>query len=93
MNRHQRYHSRKPKGPVLVTPFLEAVATPTEKRGFVTSKFCGVVHHHPITVLGGMGRTVTPPARLRACYEHPVHPLPVVWQTVGFIGSLEGIRP
>jgi len=39
-----------------------------------------------------MGRTATPPARLLACFEHPVHPLRFKTQTVGSIGSPEGIQ-
>ena len=44
----------KPKGPVLVTPKSEAVASPTEERGFFTSEFSGQLHvcSRPIMVSG-----------------------------------------
>ena len=36
----------KPKGPVLQNTKSKAVATPTDKRGFVTPKFWGLVRPH-----------------------------------------------
>ena len=49
--------------------FGSAVATPTDKRGFVTPKFWGLVrpHRSPL-VLGGMAEAVTPGARLNPCF-------------------------
>ena len=77
------YTAAKPRGPVLVTPHSEAVQTPTDKRGFVTSKFWGLVRlRNPFMVSGGMGLPVRMAARLRACLKHPVHLLRVETQTV-----------
>ena len=46
----------KPKGPVRSNTFSEAVAIPTEKRDFVSSKFLGLVRlRRSCMVLGGMG--------------------------------------
>lgn len=53
--------------------FGSAVAAPTDKRGFVTPES---------SVLGGMGLPARMAARLNPCYEHPVHLLRVVAQTV-----------
>ena len=89
----QRYTASKPKGPVLQNAKLEEVATPTYKRGFVTPKFWGLVRLHlSLMFSGGMGRTVTSPARLLACFEHPTHLLRVKTQTVDYFGSPEGIQ-
>ena len=49
------YTARKPKGPVLVTPRSEAVAAPTDKRGFVTPKFLGLVRLHRPAMVSGVG--------------------------------------
>ena len=69
------------------------VAAPTFKRGFVTSKFWGLVRlRHPFMVSGGMGLPARMAARLQACLKHPVHLLRVQTQTVGFLDSLEGIQ-
>jgi hypothetical protein len=38
-------------------------------------------------VSGGMGRTVTPPARLSPCFEHPAHPLRFKTQTAGSLSQ------
>lgn len=69
------WHNRgKPRGPVLENTKLEEVATPTIKRGFVTPKFWGLVRlHRSPMVTGGMGLPVRMAARLRACFQHPVH--------------------
>ena len=73
----------KPKGPVLENTLDKAVATPTDKRGFVTPKFWGPVrpHRSPL-VLGGMAEAVTPGAWLYPCVQHPAHLLPLNRQTV-----------
>lgn len=63
----------KPKGPVLQNTFEPAVATSTDKRGFVTSRICRGGPSTP-TFMGGMARVATPGARLVPCFEHPVHP-------------------
>lgn len=58
----------KAKALVIETTFSEAVATPTEKRGFVSSKFLGLVRlRRSCMVLGGMGLPVRMAARLRTC--------------------------
>ena len=41
-----RYTAPKPRGPVLQNTKSKAVATPTDKRGFVTPKFWGLVRPH-----------------------------------------------
>ena len=67
------------------------VAAPTFKRGFVTSKFWGLVRlRHPFMVSGGMGLPARMAARLQACFQHPVHPLRLKTQTVAFFGSPVG---
>lgn len=67
------------------------VAAPTFKRGFVTSKFWGLVRlRHPFMVSGGMGLPARMAARLQACLKHPVHLLRVQTQTVAFFGSPVG---
>lgn len=66
--------------------FSEAVATPTDKRGFVSPKFWGLVRRHrPATVSGGMGKRATCAARLRTCHQHPAHLLRVMTQTVALV--------
>ena len=76
----------KPKGPVRSNTFSEAVAIPTEKRDFVSSKFLGLVRlHWPRMVLGGMGLPARMAARLRTCLKHPAHPTRVQTQTVALV--------
>ena len=88
-----RYTARKPRGPVLENTTPTEVATPTCKRGFVTSKFLARVRLHLVLMVsGGMGRTATSPARLLACFQHPAHPLRLKTQTVVFLGSPTGIQ-
>ena len=78
-------HTR-PKGPVRSNTFSEAVAIPTEKRDFVSSKFLGLVRlHWPRMVLGGMGLPARMAARLRTCLKHPAHPTRVQTQTVALV--------
>ena len=73
----------KAKAPVLQTPKPVAVAAPTEKRGFITPKFRGLVRLHlPIMVSGGLGKRATCAARLQACLKHPAHLLRVQTQMV-----------
>ena len=74
------YTARKPKGPVCRNAKHAEVAAPTYKRGFVMPKFRGVVRRRApfLVVSGGMGISARTAARLRACYEHPAHLLPVV---------------
>lgn len=78
------YISRKPRGPVLQNTLFEAVATSTVKRGFVSSKFWGLVRLcRALMVTGEMGLSVRTPARLRTCFEHLVHLMCFKTQTVG----------
>ncbi len=78
------YISRKPRGPVLQNTLSEAVATSTVKRGFVSSKFWGLVRLcRALMVTGEMGLSVRTPARLRTCFEHLVHLMCFKTQTVG----------
>ena len=72
----------KPKGPVRSNTFSEAVAAPTEKRGFVSPKFSRCRHSGIGMVSGGMGLPVRMAARLRTCLKHPAHLLRVQTQTV-----------
>ena len=56
------------KSMVIETTFSEAVASPTDKRAFVTPKFWGLVRlRHPSMVSGGMGLPARMAARLRTC--------------------------
>ena len=75
----------KPKGPVCEDTFSEAVAAPTEKRGFVSSEFSRCRHSGIGMVSGGMGLPVRMAARLRTCLQHPAHPLRVKTQTVALV--------
>ena len=73
---------------------LEEVAAPTFKRGFVTSKFWGLVRlRHPFMVSGGMGLPARMAARLRTCFEHPAHLLRVQTQTVDSLPLPKEPRP
>ena len=75
----------KPRGPVRSNTFSEAVAAPTEKRGFVSPKFSRCRHSGIGMVSGGMGLPVRMAARLRTCLQHPAHPLRVKTQTVALV--------
>ena len=57
----------KPRGPVIETTISEAVAAPTEKRGFVSSEFSRCRHSGIGMVSGGMGLPARMAARLLAC--------------------------
>lgn len=60
------------KARCLRNTFGSAVATPTDKRGFVTPKFLGLVRmYRPAMVSGGMGKRATCAARLNPCFSHP----------------------
>jgi len=63
-----RYTAAKPKGPVLKNTFSEAVATLTEKKGLVTSKFWGWCACIPHMVSDGVGLPVRMAAQLRMCF-------------------------
>ena len=67
---------------VLENTFGKAVATPTDKRGFVTPKFCGLVRLRRPMVSDGMGLPARMAARLNPCLQHPVHLLRVKAQMV-----------
>ena len=80
------YTAAKPRGPVLENTFSEAVAILTEKQDFVSSKFWGLVRlHWPRMVSGGMGLPARMAARLRTCFQHPVHLLRLKTQTVALV--------
>lgn len=77
------YIGSKPRGPVLENTKHAEVATPTVKRGFVSSKFRALrTFAHRSLVTGGMGISVRTAARLRACFQHPVHLLRLKTQSV-----------
>lgn len=78
------YIGGKPRGPVLENTISVEVATPTVKRGFVSSKFKAVLRlARRQMVSGGMGLPARMAARLRTCFQHPVHPLCLKTQKVG----------
>lgn len=74
------YIAGKPRGPVCRNAKSVEVAAPTVKRGFVMPRLLGQVRQlaSSLMVTGGMGISARTAARLRTCYEHPVHLLPVV---------------
>ena len=69
-----RYSSLKLKSPVLQNTTGNAVATPTDKRGFVTPKFKACTPFVQPMVAGGMGFFARKAARRYPCFEHPTHP-------------------
>ena len=83
----------KPRGPVRSNTFSEAVAAPTEKRGFVSPKFSRCRHSGIGMVSGGMGLPVRMAARLRTCFQHPAHPLRLKTQTVDSLFLQQEPRP
>lgn len=87
-----RYTARKPKGPVFETTFSEAVATPTDKRGFVTPKFWGWCVCTAIMVSGGMGLPVRMAARLRTCVSTSRPPAAIEAARGGFLAPPEGAK-
>ena len=77
------YTAAKPRGPMLENIKHAEVAAPTFKRGFVLPKFWGLVRLHWFRMVsGGMGLPARLAARLRACFQHPVHPLRLKTRTV-----------
>ena len=86
------YTARKPKGPVLENTTSEAVAAPTDKRGFVVPNFRGWRTCAASMVSGGMGLPARMAARLRTCFQHPAHPLRLKTQTVVFLATPEGAK-
>ena len=76
----------KAKAPVRSNTTSEAVAAPTEKRGFVSSKFLALVRLHRCRMVsGGMGLPARMAARLRTCLKHPVHLMRAQTQTVALV--------
>ena len=74
----------KPKGPALQNVFEPAVATPTDKRGFVTPKFSGLVRLHRSCMVYGHGGGY-PQGRPHGWFRvlnHHAHPLRVKTQRV-----------
>ena len=65
----------KPKGPVLENTIGNAVATPTDKRGFVMSEFVRYGVSRCGLVLGKMGLSARLAARRYPCFQHLAHPL------------------
>lgn len=72
------HNGRKPKGPVCRNAKSVEVAAPTVKRGFVMSELVRPALARAGMVAGKMGLSARTTARLRTCYEHLAHPLPVV---------------
>ena len=83
----------KPKGPVCRNAKSKRLQPPPESGALSCPNCWGWCVCTACMVLGGMGRTVTPPARLRACYEHPAHLSLCRSGAVDSLDSLEGIRP
>jgi hypothetical protein len=74
--------SPKPKGPALENAFGKAVATPTEKRGFVTPKFYGGPLR-PSMVYGRGGSYPQGHSHgFTRVFNHHAHPLRVKTQRV-----------
>lgn len=83
----------KAKALVIETTFSEAVATPTEKRGFVSSKLLGLVRlRRSCMVLGGMGLPVRMAARLRTCVSTSRPPAAIETANGGFLVTPEGAK-
>ena len=74
----------KPKGPVCRNTFGQAVATPTDKRGFAMPKFLGLVRLHRSRMVYGHGGGYPQgrPHGLSRVTNHHAHPLPFVRQRV-----------
>ena len=72
----------KPKGPVRRNTFGYAVATPTDKRGFVMSEFVRHGVAHAGMVAGKMGLPARMAARRIPCHQHLAHPLRVMTRRV-----------
>lgn len=87
------YSPPKPRGPVRSNTTSEAVAAPTDKRGFVMPEFPGLVRMHGSDMVsGGMGLPARMAARLRTCLKHPAHLMRVQTQTVDFLATPEGAK-
>ncbi len=84
----------KPKGPVFETTKPVAVLTSTEKRGFVTSKFLGLMRFaaSSLMVTGGMSLSARQATCLQAWFQHPVHLMRLKPLTVGCFDSPVGIQ-
>lgn len=74
----------KPKGSVLENTYGYAVATSTEKRGFVTSEFSEQPDCGCSMVLGEVGQTARLTARRIPCFQYLVHPNSLKTDRVGF---------
>ena len=74
----------KAKAPVLENTFGQAVATPTDKRGFVIPKFWGLVRLHLSQAVYGHGGGYPQgrPHGLSRVFNHHAHPLRVKTQRV-----------
>ena len=74
----------KAKAPVLENTFGQAVAAPTDKRGFVIPKFSGLVRLHLSRMVYGRGGGYPQgrPHGLSRVFNHHAHPLRVKTQRV-----------
>lgn len=74
-------------GPVFETTKSEAVATPTDKRGFVTPKFWGLVRLHLSRMVSGGDGANGNAARTASdvCFNILAHPLRLKPQTVALV--------
>jgi len=68
------HNETKPKGLMLENIFGNAVAAPTDKRGFVMSELVRFALARAGMVTGRMGHTVRLAARRYPCFQHPAHP-------------------
>ena len=76
----------KAKAPVCEDTLSEAVAAPTDKRGFVMSKFLGLVRlHQPSRFRAGWGYPQGHPHGFGRVFQHPAHLLRLKPQTVALV--------
>ena len=84
----------KPKGPVIETTTTSSGSNPHRGAGFCHARIPGMVRlHSPAMVSGGMGLPARMAARLRACFQHPAHPLRLKTQTVDSLFLQQEPRP
>ena len=88
-----RYTAPVQKCTVCSNAKSEAVASPTDKRAFVTSNFWRWLNSEPSMVSGEMGLPARMAARLRTCYYHLAPQMPVVRQTVDSLPLPKEPRP
>ena len=87
------HNAPKPKGPVTQKHHSEAVATPTDKRGFVTPKFWGLVRLHCLMVMGRGGAYPQGwPHDFGRVFDHHAPPAALKNGNGGFLVTPEGAK-